>query len=142
MQKLIEEKNAVSDECRTAQESLRLSTAAQSKLNHELQHYKDQIEANNRDSETYRQKMRNLMSENSNLNEEVRGAQENLRLSAGTISKLNNELKITCNENEELKRRLQEITTTSRKTPELEAKVALLSQEIERLNSILDKKNG
>ena len=40
------------------------------------------------------------MSENSSLGEEVRGAQQNLRLSANQIAKLTNELKITCNENE------------------------------------------
>ena len=49
------------------------------------------------------------MSENSSLSEEVSIAQENLRLSANTVSKLNNELKVTCNENEELKRRVDEL---------------------------------
>lgn len=37
------------------------------------------------------------MSENSALGEEVREAQDNLRLSANTVAKLNNELKIVCN---------------------------------------------
>lgn len=32
-----------------------------------------------------------------------------MRLSANTVAKLNNELKITCNENEELKRRIDEM---------------------------------
>jgi len=41
------------------------------------------------------------------LGEEVREAQDNLRLSANTVSKLNNELKVLCNENEELKKRLE-----------------------------------
>ena len=58
------------------------------------------------------------MQENSAMGEEVRGAQENLRLSAGTISKLTNELKITCNENEELKRRLQEAGSVNKRIPE------------------------
>ncbi len=53
--------------------------------------------------------MQKLLSENNALGDEVRGAQENLRLSANTVSKLNNELKITCNENEDLKKRLQEL---------------------------------
>ena len=39
------------------------------------------------------------MSENNALGDEMRGAQENLRLSANQVAKLNNELKITCNEN-------------------------------------------
>lgn len=47
------------------------------------------------------------MSENSALGEEVREAQDNLRLSANTVAKLNNELKVVCNENEELKRKLE-----------------------------------
>ena len=44
--------------------------------------------------------MQKLLSENTELGEEVRSAQENLRLSANTVAKLNNELKIVCNENE------------------------------------------
>lgn len=37
------------------------------------------------------------MNENTSLGDEVRTAQENLRLSAGTVNKLNNELKVVCN---------------------------------------------
>lgn len=48
------------------------------------------------------------MSENTNLSSEVQNAQENLRLSANTVAKLNNELKIVCNENEELKVKLRD----------------------------------
>ncbi len=47
------------------------------------------------------------MSENNSLGDEVRNAQENLRLSASQIGKLNNELKIACNEIEALQKRLQ-----------------------------------
>ena len=36
--------------------------------------------------------MQNLVKENQSLNDEVRNAQENLRLSANQISKLNSEL--------------------------------------------------
>lgn len=43
--------------------------------------------------------MQKLLGENQSLHEEVNMAQENLRLSANTVSKLNNELKIACNEN-------------------------------------------
>ena len=82
---------------RNAQETLRLSSATQAKLNAELNQYRDQITSNNKESETYRLKIQKLMSENTSLSEEVRGAQENMRLSAGTINKLTNELKITCN---------------------------------------------
>lgn len=58
----------------------------------------------------------------------MRGAQENLRLSAGTINKLTNELKITCNENEELKKRLNDSSNANRRISELEGKIAMLSQ--------------
>lgn len=45
----------------------------------------------------------------------MRTAQENLRLSASQIGKLTNELKIVCNENDELKRRLNELGDVNRK---------------------------
>lgn len=86
---------------------MRLSAATQAKLKSELDQYRNQIDSNNRESETYKQKIQKLLSENSALGDEVRDAQENLRLSASQIGKLTNELKITCNENEELKKRLQ-----------------------------------
>ena len=57
------------------------------------------MENNNEESETYRRKIQKLTGENTNLADEIRNAQENLRLSANQIGKLNNELKITCNEN-------------------------------------------
>lgn len=44
--------------------------------------------------------MQKLLAQNTALGDEVRTAQQNLRLSANTVAKLNNELKITCNENE------------------------------------------
>lgn len=48
------------------------------------------METNNRESETYRQKIQKLMSENTSLNEEVQTAQDNLRLSANQVNKLKN----------------------------------------------------
>lgn len=41
--------------------------------------------------------MKKLQSQNTNLNDEVRTAQDNLRLSHNQMSKLTNELKIVCN---------------------------------------------
>ena len=79
-----------------------------SKLNAELNEYKNRIAANNAENDTYKQRVQKLLSENSNLNEEVRTAQENLRLSAGQMGKLQNEFKLVCGENEELKRRFLE----------------------------------
>ena len=82
---------------RGAQENLRLSAATQAKLKAELDQFRNTINQNNQESETYKQKIQKLLNENNSLGEEIRGAQENLRLSANTVSKLNNELKITCN---------------------------------------------
>ena len=79
------------------------------------------------------------MSENTSLSDQVNIAQENLRLSANTVAKLNNELKIVCNENEELQKRLGD---SSRKGAEVENKIAMLSQEIERLNGVIASKNN
>lgn len=72
--------------------------------------------------------MQKLASENNSLGDQVRNAQENLRLSSGTISKLTNEIKSLTNENEELKRRLQDAGTVNKRIPEYEAKVAMFSQ--------------
>lgn len=67
--KLISENASLGDEARTAQESLRLSSTTQAKLNAELNQYRDQIASNNKESETYRLKMQKLMQENSALGE-------------------------------------------------------------------------
>lgn len=67
MQKIIGENSSLSEEVRTAQESLRLSSATQAKLNAELNQYREQISTNNKESETYRIKIQKLMSENTSL---------------------------------------------------------------------------
>ena len=58
------------------------------------------MQENNEVSETYKKRIQKLMGESGALSEELQSAQENLRLSAGQVSKLNNELKIVCNESE------------------------------------------
>ena len=45
-------------------------------------------------------------------------------------------------ENEELRRRLQELNELTRKVSEYENKIALLAQELERLNEIVRQKDG
>lgn len=76
-------------------------------MNSELNEYKNRVSANNQESETYKMKIQKLMAENSSMGDEVRNAQENLRLSANTLAKVNNELKITCNELEDAKKKIQ-----------------------------------
>ncbi len=83
------------------------------------------------------------MNENNALGDEVRGAQENLRLSASQIGKLNNELKIACNEIEALQKRILEIGgDATKRISDYENKIALLSQELERLNGVIERKNN
>ena len=50
-----------------------------------------------------------------------------MRLSSGTINKLTNELKITCAENEELKKKLEEVYKYKSKCMDYEEKIILLS---------------
>jgi uncharacterized protein involved in exopolysaccharide biosynthesis len=69
----------------------------------ELQQYKKVIEQNDQESQQFKMKIQKLLSENNALGDEVRGAQENLRLSAATMTKLRAELedyrgKITSND--------------------------------------------
>jgi hypothetical protein len=61
--------------------------------------FRQRYDMSSQESETYKQRLQKLLSENSSLNEEVRSAQENLRLSAGQVNKLQNEFKMVCNEN-------------------------------------------
>jgi len=128
IQKLLSENTSLGDEVRGAQENLRLSTATQAKLKAELEQFRNQITQNNQESDTYKQKIQKLLSWNNALGDEVRDAQENLRLSASQIGKLNNELKITCNENEALQRRIQEFGNVNKVAAEYENKVAIFSQ--------------
>lgn len=73
----------------------------------------------------------------------MRGAQENLRLSAGTLSKLQNEFKIVCAENDELKKRVTDYEAAIKRfNAESENKVRILTQECEKLNAIVEKRNG
>lgn len=143
MQKILTENASLGDEVRGAQESMRLSAAKQAKLKSELDQLRIQISQNDQESETFKQKMQKLLSENTSLGDEMRNAQENLRLSASQIGKLTNELKVTCNENEELKRRLQELGgDASKKIADYESKIALFGQELERLSGVIERKNN
>lgn len=75
MNKLLSENSSLGEEVKSAQESLRLSSATQAKLARELNEYKQKISENNQESETYRQKMQKLIAENNALGDEVRGVQ-------------------------------------------------------------------
>lgn len=77
---------------RSAQENLRLSANQNAKMIREINEYKQKIEQNNQENSVLNTKISKLVSENSNLNEEVKNAQESLRLSSATQAKLQREL--------------------------------------------------
>ena len=134
MQGLIQENQSLSDEVRNAQENLRLSANTIAKLNSELNDHKTR---NNQESDTYKQKIQKLLAENTSLGDEVRNAQENLRLSANTIAKLNNELKVTCNELEEAKRRVAELAVLLDRKNQENSKLTGQIQEMTAMGSTI-----
>lgn len=90
--RLVHENTGMEDEVRNAQENLRLSANQNQKLMRELNEYKQRIDQNNLENENLKGKIQKLSGENVSLGEEVRTAQENLRLSANTQARLNKEL--------------------------------------------------
>ena len=69
MQSIIQENQHLTEEVRNAQENLRLSANQISKLNNEVNEYKNRLDSNVEESETYRKKIQKLSSENNNLGE-------------------------------------------------------------------------
>jgi uncharacterized small protein (DUF1192 family) len=53
---------------------------------------------------------------------------------------LESKLKSTYQDNENLNRKIQELANANRKITEYDSKIKILSQEIERLNTILKNK--
>lgn len=131
IQKLLQENSGLADEVRNAQENVRLSNAQQSKAFQELTEYKKRIEQNDAENDNIKRKLQNLIQENQHLGEEVRTAQENLRLSANQISKLNNEL------NEYKSRNNQESETYKMKIQKLMAENTSLGDEVRNVQENL-----
>ena len=67
MQNILQENQHLNEEVRNAQENLRLSANQIAKLNSQINEYRSRVDANNQESETYKRKIQNLVSENSNL---------------------------------------------------------------------------
>ncbi len=86
--RLVNENVGMDDELKSAQENLRLSANQNQKMMRELNEYKQKIDQNNQQNDMLKQKINKLSGENVSLNDEVRTAQENLRLSATTQAKL------------------------------------------------------
>lgn len=76
---LVEKRNseikALGGEVESAQENLRLSAQQSSKLNAELNDYKNKLGGKDQEFDTYKQRIQKLLSENSSLGEEVRTVQ-------------------------------------------------------------------
>jgi len=93
--------------------------------------------------DTYKTKIQKLTGENAALGEEMRGAQENLRLSAGTLNKLQGEFKAVCGELDENRKKLSTTEDAwKRMKAEFENKVNILTGECERLNTLVEKRNN
>ena len=73
-----------------------------------MNEYRSKYGQTTQEVDTYKQRIQKLVGENSALAEEVRSGQENLRLSAGTLSKLQGEFKSVCAEIDETKRKLSD----------------------------------
>ena len=79
---------------------MRLSAQQASKIASELNDYRNRLGSTTQEQEAYKQRLQKLLSENNSLGEEVRSAQENLRLSTGQIGRLTAEFKATATQNE------------------------------------------
>lgn len=84
------ENDSIEDEMRTAQENLRLSANQNKNMMKQINEYKMKIEENLAENTNLKEKIGKMTSENANLNEEVRVAQDNLRLSANNMTKMKN----------------------------------------------------
>ena len=72
----------------------------------------------------------------------MREAQQNLRLSAGTLNKLQGEFKGVCGQLDETKKKLNNTEDAwKRMKAEYENKVNILTGECERLNGLVEKRN-
>ena len=92
IQKLHQENAGLGDEVRNAQENIRLSNVQQSKAMQELNEYRARLEQIDSENDMIKRKMQNVIQENQHLGDEIRNAQENLRLSANQSAKLNGEI--------------------------------------------------
>lgn len=72
----------------------------------------------------------------------MREGQEKLRLSANETIKLKNELNDFRMSSDDMQRKLVQLSDANKKISEYENKIAIFSQEIERLNSVVEKKNS
>ena len=85
--RLVNENSGMENEMRGVQENLRLSTSQNQKIMMELNEYRDRLSSNEQEADLLKKKIQKLVQENSGLGEEMRNAQENIRLSNAQTSK-------------------------------------------------------
>ena len=88
IKRLANENYTMDEEMRSAQQNLRLSANQNAKMVKEINEYKQRIDINDRENEQLKNKINKLASENVGLGEEVKAAQESMRLSSATQAKL------------------------------------------------------
>ena len=87
---------------------MRLSAQEGQRLARELNDYREKYGQTTQEISTYKTKIQKLTGENAALGDEMREAQENLRLSAGTLNKLQIEFKSVCGQLDDTKKKLTE----------------------------------
>ena len=85
--RLVNENSGMENEMRNVQENLRVSTSQNQKIARQLNEYRERLTNNDQEADLLKKKIQKLLQENSGLGEEVRNAQENIRLSNAQQSK-------------------------------------------------------
>ena len=77
------------------------------------------------------------------MNEDVHSAQENLRLSASQISKLQGEFKLVCDELDQARRKVNEYENSLKRiAADSDNKIKSLNEECQRLKGVIEKRNA
>lgn len=133
-------------------EELRRNLQELSNVSRKISQYENKIVILSQQLERVNSNLRNKVDDNNNLETALRNLQqENERLKKSQadyefrfsqeyqtqISNFDGKLKQAQQENQELRRRLQQFSEINRKLADYEAKIVSLSQEIQRLNGIL-----
>ena len=129
-------------------EELRRRLNELAEVNRKVAEYENKIALLSQEIERLNGNLRNKVDENGQLNSKAQALTQEIDV----LKRRNNEYEITITqqwetkwtritqENEELRRRLNELGEVNRKVAEYENRIALLSQELERLNGNLRSK--
>ena len=104
---MIQENQFLGEEVRTAQETSDCLQNQISKLNSELNDYKNRVSVNNQESETYKSKIPEAHGRELLDGRRSQDCARKPQAVHNTLAKVNNELKITCNELEDAKKKIQ-----------------------------------